>query len=233
MVNNMDSMRTAYQEVCNSYHAIDNARIGLLGLLPLVSGTGIVVLLNTDWIDLDKIHYLLIGLFGFVVTLALFLYEIRGIQHCYFLIELGKEMESSLGVRGQFTKRPKPFIGSGKPSAARLNYPIVIAAWVFIGIFKITLVGAAVAALCVLVIGFFSSLVLTLYFECIYLEKGVYLMKDHEIHVEDFLRAIDERKVACFPQPLAMGGPILRRVADLMGFLRNRWDKASRRHTQG
>lgn len=67
-----EALRTAYQEVCRSYHAIADFRAKLLGLLPLASGTGIYLLAKGDT------NYLVpLGIFGFVVTLGLFVYEIR------------------------------------------------------------------------------------------------------------------------------------------------------------
>src|SRR5688572_14466927 len=90
------AMTTSYQEVCNSYHAIDDVRIRLMGLLPLISGAGIVLLLKPEVLDLAGRYYPPIGLFGFVVSLGLLLFEVRGVQQCYALIALGKEVEKSL-----------------------------------------------------------------------------------------------------------------------------------------
>jgi hypothetical protein len=160
------ALRTAYQEVCNSYHAIDDVRIGLLGRLPLVSGVGIAVLLNPAWLafDIDIRFYVLIGAFGFVVSLGLLLYEVRGVQQCAYLIALGRDIENSISLkrRGQFTNRPDELLGIGKTSAARFIYPIVLAAWMYVifyylfyccWTFEARFWGAAVVALFVLVVG--------------------------------------------------------------------------------
>ena len=65
--NNEANLRTAYQDVCSSYHAIDNFRAKLLGFLPLASGTGIFLVLDKDF---DKQFLTPIRFFGFLVTLG-------------------------------------------------------------------------------------------------------------------------------------------------------------------
>jgi hypothetical protein len=40
------ALRAAYTEVCQSYERIDDFRAKLLGFLPLVSGTGLFLLLK-------------------------------------------------------------------------------------------------------------------------------------------------------------------------------------------
>ena len=75
------ALRTAYQEVCSSYHGIAEFRAKLLGLLPLASA-GIFLLLDNALLDaankdFAKQYLGPIGLFGFVVTLGLFFYELR------------------------------------------------------------------------------------------------------------------------------------------------------------
>lgn len=74
----------------------------LLGLLPLASGTGIFLLLNPDLIkamfsssdpqDLTS-SLRLVGIFGSLITLGLHFYELRGIQTCNKIIEIGAELE--------------------------------------------------------------------------------------------------------------------------------------------
>ncbi|MCI0628622.1 MAG: hypothetical protein L0387_44395 [Acidobacteria bacterium] len=91
---NSDNVRQAYSEVCSSYHAIADFRAKLLGLLPLASGAGIFLLLESK--DTDYMHLAAVGLFGFLTTLGLFFYELRGIQHCNALIASGKELEREL-----------------------------------------------------------------------------------------------------------------------------------------
>jgi hypothetical protein len=166
------ALRTAYQEVCNSYHAIDDIRIGLLGRLPLVSGAGIALLLNPQWLNLDQpgvgALYPQIGAFGFIVSFGLLLYEIRGVQQCCALIMLGRKIEDSLHIKkwGQFTNRAEELIGIAKTSAARLVYPIVLAAWAYVAFFSFW--WAEVAALCLFIGGFVLSFLTIRYFMRVY-----------------------------------------------------------------
>jgi hypothetical protein len=128
---------TAYQAVCNSYHAIDDFRAKLLGLLPLASGAGIFLVLEK--FDLDKLSsetksiLTAVGMFGFLITLGLFSYEIYGIKKCAALIEVGKRMEELMEIKnGQFIKRPQRsmwFIN--EPFASAIIYSTVMAMWAF------------------------------------------------------------------------------------------------------
>lgn len=76
-----DQVKAVYQEICMSYRAIDDFRARLLGLLPVVSGVGVGVLLGKDPGEPEPL-WLPIGLFGTVVTLGLFAYELYGIRKC-------------------------------------------------------------------------------------------------------------------------------------------------------
>ncbi len=76
-----------YNELCTSYRAIDDFRAKLLGLIPLVTGTGISLLFekiqNAQDIPIETKGLLTaIGVFGALITLGLFSYEIFGIKKC-------------------------------------------------------------------------------------------------------------------------------------------------------
>ncbi len=165
-----EDLRIAYQEVCKSYHAIDDFRAKLLGLLPLVSGTGIFFLLNETFTDATKrafatVYLGPIGLFGFIVTLGLFFYELRGIQKCNGLIAVGQKIEALLDIdgNGQFTHREEAVAGFiGKTLAARVIYPAVFAAWTLVALVSIWSQGALWVALLVFFIGFAGSYTLNL-----------------------------------------------------------------------
>ncbi len=126
--------RTIYQELCNSYRAIDDFRSKLLGFLPLASGSGIF-LLTTDLakISLEK-YSLPIGCFGLLITLGLFLYEVYGIRKCGALIDAGKRLEITMEIEyGQFKKRPHDVLCFiNEPFASGVIYPAVLAAWTYI-----------------------------------------------------------------------------------------------------
>jgi hypothetical protein len=130
-----ENLRAVYQELCNSYRAIDDFRAKLLGFLPLATGTGVFLLVT----DPSKIKFMQplfrpIGAFGFIITLGLFFYELYGIKKCTHLIRAGIELENDLKIKsGQFTKRP-PGVAKliNEPLAAGVIYPAVLAAWTFL-----------------------------------------------------------------------------------------------------
>jgi hypothetical protein len=78
-----------------------------------------------------------IGIFGFVVTLGLFFFELHGILKCTHLIGAGAKLEEQLGIKldeGQFRGRPLGiFHFINEPFAASIVYPAVLAAWIFLG----------------------------------------------------------------------------------------------------
>lgn len=130
-----DNLLNVYQQLCNSYQEIDSFRAQLLGRLPLATGAGIFLLYatNGDLPQETKNFLPAIGLFGFVVTLGLFAYEIYGIKKCHALILGGKQLEYQLGIEGQFAHRPRSVLSQiNEPFAAGVIYPAVLAAWAFL-----------------------------------------------------------------------------------------------------
>lgn len=139
-VENGQNLRAAYQTLCTSYNGIDTLRHQFLAILPLASG-GIFTLLN----DNEKLHTSAlapIGIFGFFITLGLYIFEIYGTRRCTHLIILGQYLESQLKIEGQFRHRPRGLEGLPKkqdlralisePMAAGIIYPSVGAAWVYL-----------------------------------------------------------------------------------------------------
>ena len=98
------NFRTVYQELCNSYRAIDEFRVKLFGLLPLATGTGIFILImDKKKFEAAEDYLPYIGLFGFFVTLGLLFYELYGIKKCTSLIKEGIRLEEKIGEQyGQF-----------------------------------------------------------------------------------------------------------------------------------
>jgi len=133
-----EDLRATYQQVCTSYHAIDDFRAKLLGFLPLVSAGALFGVLNGMKVDPVSGMFtgptlLPLGIFGVVVTLGLFSYEIYGIKRCDALIRGGKSIERLLHVPVHFEGRPREvarFIN--EPFAAGIIYPAVLAAWSYL-----------------------------------------------------------------------------------------------------
>ena len=127
-----DAQLRVYEQLCHSYRAIDDFRAKLLGFLPLATGTGLFLLLTERaTIASARPFFQPIGIFGIVITLGLFSYEIYGIKKCTYLIAAGKKLEEDLGVKnGQFKWRPTRLID--ERFASGLIYPAVVAAWTFL-----------------------------------------------------------------------------------------------------
>lgn len=136
--NHSEAQQTVYRELCTSYHAIADFRAKLLGFLPLASGAGIFLLMDMAPAEsLDEtarsLYFGAIGAFGLIITLGLFVYELRGIQRCNGLIAVGTHIEQQLGVRGQFRGRPAGGVIS-TTTASRVIYPAVLGAWVYLAL---------------------------------------------------------------------------------------------------
>jgi hypothetical protein len=130
-----DAQLRAYEQLCHSYRAIDDFRAKLLGFLPLATGTGLFLLLTEQGARASMRHFFEpIGIFGFVITLGLFFYEIYGIKKCTYLIAAGRKLEEDLGVEnGQFRWRPHGIARLiDERFASGVIYPAVMAAWIFL-----------------------------------------------------------------------------------------------------
>src|SRR6266496_5420042 len=79
-------LSSAYDQLCNSYRAIDDFRAKLLGFLPLVTGGGLILLTGRAD-DVRKEFFRPVGIFGIVVTTGLLAYEIFAIKKCDALIK--------------------------------------------------------------------------------------------------------------------------------------------------
>ena len=126
-----DNLPMVYQELCKSYHNIDDFRGKLLGFLPLATGAGILFGAKDNPALLNE-HPIAVGAFGLVIALGLFSYEIYGIKKCGALIKSGRHIERLLGFAGQFRTRPHALWVVAEPFAAGLIYPAVIASWLFL-----------------------------------------------------------------------------------------------------
>jgi hypothetical protein len=145
---NTEALLAAYEELCKSYHAIDDFRMKLLGLLPLASLAG-VFLLNSDALRVvpsaPSMTKELIGfaaIFGALLTVALFSYELRGIKRCHNLIREGLHLEMQLGIgHGQFHVCAQEHSDQSRITAA-LNakfaactiYSLVFSGWLFMAL---------------------------------------------------------------------------------------------------
>jgi hypothetical protein len=144
----VEDYRELYTQVCESYRAIDDFRMKLLGLLPVATGAGVLALLNSGKVDLnasgstlERMQQVLAGvaIFGVAITLGLFAYELHGIKKCGRLIKIGARIEKDMGSSGrfygQFATRPHRVAGFiDVPFASSVVYPAAVAVWVFVGV---------------------------------------------------------------------------------------------------
>ena len=137
-----DHLKLAYEQVHNRYAEITEFRAKLLGLLPLATGTGAFLLLQRVQDPNDELRPFLgpIGIFGFVVTLGLFIYELRGMQRCRKLEEQGEalEIEMKLGPElGPFRGQPPRRLGNmlGPPAAGLIIYIATAFTWLLLALY--------------------------------------------------------------------------------------------------
>ncbi len=160
------ALLAAYEELCKSYHAIDDFRMKLLGFLPLASLVS-VFLLKADVLvasPATSVSQELIAfgaIFAALLTVALFSYELRGIKRCHNLIREGLHLERQLGIgHGQFHVCTREHNDQGRITSA-LNakfaactiYSLVFAAWLFIALRFGFAIHTRTCALCAVVIG--------------------------------------------------------------------------------
>jgi hypothetical protein len=127
---NIDSY---YTNLNNNIRFTDDISFKLLGLVPLFSGSGILVaILRSEYFWSPAIYAM--GAFGALVTLGLFRWELRNIQNCLWLIKCGKvleEAEDAQGI-GQFYRRPSSPMRIGKTEAEKLIYGVTIFTWLLL-----------------------------------------------------------------------------------------------------
>ena len=160
-----EHIKVVYEQLCNSYRAIDDFRTKLLGFLPLATGGIFLLIAKPESLVSIKQYLMPIGIFGFAVALGLFFFELYGIKKCTFLIEAGKELEEQMGqIKGQFTTRPTGVLGFiNEPLAAGIIYPAVLAAWSFLTFYHPARQIGGFVAIWVFTIGLFVSILFILW----------------------------------------------------------------------
>jgi hypothetical protein len=101
-----------YQMVCASHDAITDFRAKLLALLPIASGAGVGFLISQSKGPVSNttaVLLLAVGVFGLLVTVGLFFYEVRQIDICKQLRNHAAWLEGQMGMQaGQFgARRPR------------------------------------------------------------------------------------------------------------------------------
>jgi hypothetical protein len=129
------ALRALYEELSKAHDSVASFRAKLLALLPLASGTGLFAILNIDQARKTQ-HLLAIGIFGALVALALYMYELRGIQRCGILSARARTLEIELlgsEIKGAFAPTPGPrFALATNTWASRIVYPATISVWAYV-----------------------------------------------------------------------------------------------------
>jgi hypothetical protein len=133
----VDALKAVYEQVCDAHNGIADFRAKLLALWPIASGTGILLLLDKKLQPEAVPHLLGLGIFGVVIALGLFIFELVGIHRCRTLRVYGSELEKKLlptdNFRGRFTVDPEKYFSLVRVPVASLTiYPTVIAAWSYV-----------------------------------------------------------------------------------------------------
>jgi hypothetical protein len=135
------NVHLAYERVGESYEAITEFRAKLLALLPLATGTGVFLLLERAQKETNGSQFQRflgpIGIFGVVVTLGLFAYELRGMQRCHRLEVQGSVLENDLNLsveQGPFLGQPRRALGNmlGPPAAGLTIYLATTFTWLWL-----------------------------------------------------------------------------------------------------
>jgi hypothetical protein len=110
----------------------DQTSFKLLGLVPLVNGAALLTAVLGIASSRAPAIFVL-SLFGAVVTLGLFWWELRNIRYCLWYIKLTESFEvpllEQIGVPEPLRKRPAAPGGVGKRKAEKLIYSTVIWSW--------------------------------------------------------------------------------------------------------
>jgi hypothetical protein len=164
----------AYTEICKSYHAIDDFRTKLLGFLPLTSLAGVFLLDTNKMLSFQNIlSNELLGfaaIFAALLTLALFGYEVRGMQRTHHLVREGKHLEEELGIgHGHFhicLEEHDDALGISNifnaKTLASVIYSVVFAAWLFIALRLGFGINTLTCSFCAVIIGFILALCVSL-----------------------------------------------------------------------
>lgn len=150
-----------YDQLCQSYRAIDDFRSKLLAALPVVNGAGLFSLIDKLQSKPAKPEvFVAAGVFGALITIGFFAFEIYAIKKCGALITAGKRLEKDANIfNGQFETRPQnTAVFINEPFASGVIYPAVIAAWLY---FALTLLSPRAnpwIPLAVGIIGFIGTL---------------------------------------------------------------------------
>jgi hypothetical protein len=126
-----------YDAIRSGIRDTDDISFKLLGLVPLVSGVGLLTVVLGD-AEPNLSMIVVLSLFGAIVTLGFFFWEIRNVQTCLWLIDYAKVLEqkmlASAGLPTGIAERPKAPRGVGKRTAEKIVYATTVLTWLSVPI---------------------------------------------------------------------------------------------------
>ena len=123
--------KDVYQQTCDSIRATDETSFKLLGLVPALAGGSVLALFlgKNDSFNLALATPL--ALFGALITLGVFRWELRNIQTCNWLRDRASELEATVEALKNIglAVMPRPPHLIGKTEAAKFVYAVTILGW--------------------------------------------------------------------------------------------------------
>src|SRR5262245_56549572 len=143
MADNDLSLEKIYLAIREDIRRTDDISFRLLGLVPLVSGVGLLSILFSEKVPgfvkdgtfspLGASVLTALSLFAAVVTLGLLRWELRNVQSCNWLLERAKRLEevalASNQLSDNFFSKPVAPDRIGKEISEKLIYSGTIATW--------------------------------------------------------------------------------------------------------
>jgi hypothetical protein len=119
-----------YQQTCANIRATDETSLKLLGLVPAIAGGSALALLLGDEAKPAAEFVTALALFGALVTLGIFRWDLRNIQECAWWRERALALESCIhSGLPQVRAFPLAPRGIGKTRAAKMIYTVSVLGW--------------------------------------------------------------------------------------------------------
>ena len=121
-----------YEQICTNIRVTDDISFKLMGLLPLISGAGLVTILLSAHPP-GATMLVLLSLFAAAISLGLFRWELRNIQKCNRLITYADKFEKKAlehsDLKEAYVELPQSPQHIGKGQAEKFIYPVTILTW--------------------------------------------------------------------------------------------------------
>ena len=132
-----------YQDLCAGIRATDDISFKLIGLVPLLSGAGILTLFINQTTVHEKVGLVaFLGLYAAAVSLGLFRWELRNIQTCGWLAARAAALDQAIAVDSRAPPKPERPQKIGKTEAEKFIYSITILSWLVMPVVAVPAVKA-------------------------------------------------------------------------------------------